>query len=121
MTRVTEGIARSESPSNMRQCADVCIDCFLVCNETIQFCLKQGSDHVSPRHITLLLDCAEICNTSAAFLTRHSDGHAVTCQACAEICRECTEDCRRMSDTEMKKCADTCERCAKSCEEMSSH
>jgi hypothetical protein len=67
-----------------------------------------------------MLDCAEICQTSADFMLRGSDRHHLTCRICADICRACAEDCERLAgdDPMMRECAEECRRCQKSCERM---
>jgi hypothetical protein len=66
-----------------------------------------------------LLDCAEICQTSANFMLRGSELHSRTCWACAEICERCARDCERLSDDAyMRACAEACRRCANSCKHM---
>jgi len=78
-----------------------------------------GGMHAEEAHIKLLLDCAEICQTSANFMLRSSDLHAEICRACAVVCERCAEDCERMGDdVEMQRCAQTCRRCAESCRQM---
>jgi hypothetical protein len=79
-----------------------------------------GGKHAEAGHIRLMLDCAEICQTSANFMLRRSEVHGRTCGVCAEVCRRCAEDCERFSDDEqMTACAEMCRRCSSSCEEMS--
>ena len=105
--------------AEMRKCAKECADCHTICTETVQHCLSMGGEHASPEHIRILLDCAQICQTSSDFLTRASEFHGSTCGVCAEICRACERECRKMgNDQMMKKCADACSRCADSCERM---
>lgn len=85
----------------------------------IAYCLEMGGRHANPQHIRLLLDCAEICQTSANFMLRGSDLHSRTCGACAEVCERCSEDCMRFEDDAMmQQCAEVCQRCAQSCREM---
>jgi hypothetical protein len=103
----------------MRQCIDECLSCHAICEETVRHCLELGGRHADPQHLTTLLDCAEICQTSANFMLRSSDQHSRVCGVCAEVCRACDESCRAMGDDEnMRKCADACGRCADSCERM---
>ena len=67
----------------------------------------------------MLLDCAEICQTSANFMLRMSDLHGLTCGVCAEVCERCAEDCERfVDDIMMQACAQACRHCAASCREM---
>jgi hypothetical protein len=66
-----------------------------------------------------MMDCADICHTSANFMIRGSDLHGHVCAACAEVCQRCADDCARMADDlRMKACADTCRHCAESCRQM---
>jgi hypothetical protein len=103
----------------MQQCIRNCLDCYRVCLETLNHCLLKGGKHAEAGHIRLLLDCAEICRTSADFMIRGSDLHGRTCGVCAEVCRRCAEDCEGLADDEpMKACAEMCRRCAESCQRM---
>jgi hypothetical protein len=79
-----------------------------------------GGRHAEAAHVRLLLDCAQICQTSADFMLRGSSYHARTCETCAEVCLACAENCERIGpdDDMMKKCAEVCRRCAASCRQM---
>jgi len=106
----------------MQECIQNCLDCHRNCLEMVQHCLQRGGKHAEATHIRLLLDCAQICATSADFMLRGSDFHGRVCGACAEICRRCAEDCERFGDDEMmQRCAEICRRCAESCRQMASH
>jgi hypothetical protein len=103
----------------MQQSIDECLSCYSICVQTAQHCLEMGGKHAEPSHIRTLTDCAETCQTSAAFMLRGSPLHTRTCAVCAEVCRECERACRRIGDDEMiGRCADACARCAQSCERM---
>jgi hypothetical protein len=104
----------------MQQCIEECLRCHGICLQTVAHCLEMGGRHAEPSHIVLLLDCSEICQTSANFMLRSSDRHPLTCGVCAEICRACADDCERLAgdDQMMRQCADECRRCAESCERM---
>lgn len=103
----------------MERCIDNCQECHEVCLRMVSHCLQKGGRHAEPSHIRLLLDCAEICETSANFMIRGSDLHVYTCGACSEACERCAEDCERLGDdAEMRRCAEVCRRCADSCRRM---
>jgi hypothetical protein len=103
----------------MQACIQNCLDCHSLCLETIIYCLKQGGKHTALEHIRLLMDCAEICQTSANYMLRGSSFHDYTCDVCAEICQQCGEQCSQFSgDEQMRACAEMCYRCAASCQEM---
>jgi hypothetical protein len=107
--------------SAMHECIQDCRDCHDTCLETLAYCLQKGGKHAEMEHIRLLLDCSQICQTSADFMLRGSNFHARTCAVCAEVCDQCMRDCQQLGDdARMKQCADTCRRCAESCRKMAS-
>lgn len=108
-----------EQNAEMEHCIARCLECHEVCLQTVGHCLEKGGRHAEAAHIRLLLDCTEICQTSAHFMLRGSDLHTETCRACSVVCERCAEDCLRFgNDPEMKECAEVCRRCAESCAQM---
>ncbi|MCS5712895.1 four-helix bundle copper-binding protein [Candidatus Berkiella aquae] len=109
--------------SEIRSCIDNCLECHTKCTETINHCLKKGNEHSDPKHINILLDCAQICQTSADFMLRTSNLHPKTCDVCAQACKNCAEDCEKIGkdDDLMKECAKICWECAESCKKMAKH
>jgi hypothetical protein len=106
--------------AEMKRCIDECLSCYRVCMETLIFCIAQGGRHAEPRHLQLLMDCAEICRTSADFMLRGSELHVETCAVCADVCERCAQSCDAMGDdATMRACAEACRRCAESCRTMS--
>ena len=103
----------------MVHCIEECTSCHAVCMQTITHCLQMGGQHAEPNHIRLLMDCVEICQTSANFMLRNSDLHGETCGVCAVVCDRCAEDCERFTDDPvMQQCAQVCRSCARSCWDM---
>jgi hypothetical protein len=100
----------------MTECHDICL-------QTVSHCLDKGGEHARTEHITLLLDCAEICQTAANFILRNSELHARVCAVCAEVCDRCAEECERLAagDNIMQRSTQTCRTCAEACREMSRH
>lgn len=111
---------KSMMSADMQACIDDCMRCTDVCTQTAQHCLGMGGEHARPEHIATMLDCVDICATSARFMGRGSKLHASVCRVCAEACRACEKECRRLGadDAMMKQCAEACRRCAESCERM---
>jgi hypothetical protein len=106
---------------DMRRCIEQCLACHSVCTEMVTHCLEKSGKYADVDQIRLLLDCAEICRTSAGFMMRGSDLHALTCGVCAEVCERCAIACEKMADDPaMKRCAEECRRCAVSCRQMAS-
>jgi hypothetical protein len=104
--------------ADMQSCIEACTRCHQVCLETVTHCLEMGGRHADPAHIRLLLDCAEICQTSANFMLRSSDLHTRTCAVCAEVCERCAQECETFEEAFMQACAQECRRCAESCRRM---
>lgn len=114
-----DGKTHSMVDERMRECIQECHECHDICLQTVAHCLEMGGEHAAPDHIRLLLDCAEICQTSANFMSRTSDFHGQVCGVCAEVCERCAEDCERFGDDKMmQQCAEVCRSCASSCREM---
>ncbi len=108
------------NPVDMQRCIKDCLDCQAACLRTLTHCLTVGGKHAAPDHIQLLLDCAEICQTSANFMLRGSPLHGRLCAVCAGVCEACAVDCEQFpDDQEMQSCAELCHACASSCYTMS--
>jgi len=104
---------------DMHACIDECDKCHRIRVETAGYCLEKGGRHAAPEHIRLLIDCAEICQTSANFMLRGSAVHETIRGACAEVRDRCAESCDRIGDDEqVKKCSQAIRACADSCRNM---
>ena len=101
----------------MEQCIENCTNCHRICLETAaRHFREERPPELEESMVRLLLDCAEICRTSATFLMSGSDLHKLTCGVCAQICQRCATDCERVGD--MDACVEACRRCAESCKSM---
>lgn len=113
--------ARDMSGDALRACIENCQSCHATCLATLQHCLQLGGAHADQTHIRALLDCAQLCATSADLMLRGSELHPQTCGVCAEACQRCAESCRALdNDPQMHTCLLACERCADSCRQMAS-
>jgi len=105
--------------AKMMACIDSCLSCEQTCASCVTHCLRLGGRHATPEHITVLLDCARLCATSADLMMRNSPHHARLCAACAVVCEACADDCERFEgDFVMRRCAEFCRMCAGLCAEM---
>lgn len=103
----------------MKECIAACNACADSCGQTLAHCLEKGGKHVEAKHISGLVDCAQICRTNSDFMGRGSQSQKRSCAVCAEVCRSCEASCRSFKDDEMmQQCADACRKCADSCEKM---
>lgn len=123
----TAGEARAAQASStmpagsmsLEQCIKSCTDSHVMCLTTARYCSQHGATHVAEGHLALLLDCAELCQTTANSLLRHSPQHPIVCDACARMCEACARDCAAFAnDSQMQRCAATCRECAASCRDM---
>lgn len=105
--------------SEFHDCITQCWSCRDTCQSTLfNYCMEQGGAHTDANHVRIMMDCLQICQTTADAMTRNSQMHAVLCSACAAICEACASSCDAMNDPEMTKCAEICRGCAESCREM---
>lgn len=103
----------------MDDCIEACLHCHVVCTMTVQYAVSEGGELAELNRIGLMLDSAQICQTSADFLVRGSPYYTLTCSACADICRACADACREIEgDEHMAHCVEACESCADLCEQM---
>jgi hypothetical protein len=103
--------------SEIQTCIENCTRCHETCLRMLAtHCLHLAGRHVEPEHMRLMLDCSQICQTAADFMTRGSPRHAAVCDVCAEICAACATDCERIGD--MDECVEVCRTCADSCRRM---
>jgi len=102
---------------DMQSCIEACDRCHrMSLQEAMNHCLEAGGKHVEPAHFRLMMDCAEICQTSANFMLSSSSHHAQVCRICAEICDACAESCDKLDG--MEDCAKACRDCARQCRTM---
>lgn len=103
----------------MKNAIALCWSCRTECQETlVHHCLEKGGAHIEAAHIKLMLDCIQICQTCADFMSRGSALHEAVCTACAKICEACARSCAEIDDPAMQHCAEACSRCAESCKAM---
>ena len=98
-------------------CIAACSHCHQVCLQTaMNYCLEAGGKHVEAEHFRLMMNCAEICQTSANFQLSSSPFHPRVCEVCAEVCEACAVNCEKIGG--MDECVKACRTCAESCKQM---
>lgn len=93
-------------------------DCIDACNRCLAYCLRQGGHHAEFSHIASLLDCLEVCITTADLAGRGSPVAPALIQVCAEVAEDCADSCDEHSqgaDPEMERCAAACRDLAEWC------
>ncbi|AMK78562.1 MULTISPECIES: four-helix bundle copper-binding protein [Methylomonas] len=108
---------KSQSEHATQACIAACSLCHQICLQTaMNHCLETGGKHVKAKHLRLMLNCAEICQTSANFQLTGSHFLHHLHALCAEICEACAAECDEIGD--MKDCVVACQQCADSCRQM---
>ena len=102
----------------MQDCISQCLKCHATClGMAMNHCLEAGGEHTEAQHFRTMMDCAEICQTSANFMLHGSEHHKLTCGVCAQVCSACAKSCASIDG--MEECAKTCRECAEHCGKMS--
>jgi len=99
----------------LQQCIQDCLNCHDACMQTARNCKQAGGDHAKPEHISMLQDCAEMCQTAAHFMQHNSPLYGYVTQACAQVTTHCATECEQKGDTD---CANACRTAAWSCDQV---
>jgi hypothetical protein len=99
-------------------CIDACEACAQVCEDCANACLAGDSHPKMADCMRLNRDCAEICWTAAAFMSRGSIFSVKICRLVAEVCDACAAECERLTNDHCRRCARACMDCAEQCQEM---
>jgi hypothetical protein len=99
-------------------CIEACMRCAQACENCAATCLQEDDVAMMAECIRRDRDCATLCWTAAALMSRHSPLAHDICRICAEACDACAAECRKHKDDHCQKCAEACERCAEECRRM---
>jgi hypothetical protein len=98
--------------------------CAITCNICADACLGEQNVQALAECIRLNLDCADICTTTAAVISRQT-GTAMELiraqiQACKAACKECGDECRKHAQKHehCKVCSDVCQKCVQACDQL---
>ncbi len=103
-----------------QKCIDACNKCAQACYECFTACLNEPDTNARKNCIKLLVECAMMCQMSAATMSMDGQFAKPHCQMCAQICKKCAQECSMFKDTHCQKCADICRMCEAECNAMSS-
>ena len=114
-----------QAHANMEECIRLCWDARHIVQKTlIEHCLPKGGRHVGQAHVQSMLDCMDMCQAAADFMTRGSPLHTSVCAAAANVADACADSCEALHpkdtspDSTMQRCADACRACAIACRSM---
>lgn len=105
-------------------CVEECVDCAQACTACADACLSEDMVADLVKCIRTNLDCADICETTARMLSRHTGYDAnmtrAVLQACAVACRACADECERHAGMHehCRVCAEACRRCEAACNDL---
>ena len=110
--RLTSNQSNPVLANQIQDCTQDCLNSHVTCMDTAMSVMQQGG---KPDMVRLLLDCAEICQTSAHFMIRDSEVQGYANQACAEISTRCAECCMQEGLTD---CGNACRATANSTQQI---
>lgn len=106
--------------SNVNQkCIDVCNRCAQACYECFTACLNEPDIQARKKCVALLVECAGMCQMSAAHMSLNGEFAKEHCAVCALICEKCAQECSMFKDAHCTECAQVCKDCAAECRAMS--
>jgi hypothetical protein len=109
--------ADDEPSPEMQRCIEACRACHKTCLQlAMNQCLELEGKYLEPEHFRLLLNCAEICHTTANFMISRSHLHPLLCGVCAEVCAKCASSCEAVGD--MASCVQQCRDCSGHCRQI---
>lgn len=104
-----------------KQLITILAECASACHHCSTECLNERDVTLVAGCIKSDLDCAAICEVTAAFISRNSLHSKHLLHECVEICLECAEQCAKHEHMEhCRKCAEVCKKCADACKKASS-
>jgi hypothetical protein len=99
-------------------CIEACVRGAEECEHCADACLNEPDVKAMAECIRLDRDCAEICWTAAAYMSRGSHFMHQLCGLCADICDACAAECEKHEAEHCQRCAEACRRCAEACRRM---
>ncbi|GAA2393845.1 four-helix bundle copper-binding protein [Nonomuraea africana] len=104
-------------------CIEQCLRCGQACTACADACLSEDNVADMATCVRTDLDCADICETTARVLSRHTGYDAnltrAVLEACAQACKACGDECERHSKHEhCAVCARACRDCERACREL---
>ena len=105
---------------NMEYAIKNALECYRVCSTCLQHCLALGGKHSEHGHITVMIECAQVCQIASSFMIATSDFVHDVAGICARLCDACADSCHDIDpeDPHMVACMVACRQCADSCRNM---
>ena len=103
---------------------DTLISCSQACTACADACLSEDDVQMLTKCIRSDLDCADICDTTARVLSRHTGYDAnisrSLLEACIAACKSCGDECERHAGMHehCRICAEACRACERACHDL---
>jgi hypothetical protein len=110
--------------SKLAMAIDSLITCGQACTACADACLSEEDVAMLTKCIRTDLDCADICQTTARVLSRHTGYDAnitrTLLDACATACRSCADECDQHAamHEHCRICAEACRACEQACRSL---
>ncbi|WP_258369571.1 four-helix bundle copper-binding protein [Georgenia satyanarayanai] len=108
----------------LARAVDALVACSQACTACADACLSEDMVDQLRTCIRTNLDCADICDTTARVLSRHTGYDATLTramlQACIQACRTCGDECAAHAGhhEHCRVCAEACRACEQACAEL---
>ncbi|MEU4202613.1 four-helix bundle copper-binding protein [Streptomyces sp. NPDC026294] len=118
------GDLESVDREKLSRCIEECLACAQACTACADACMSEREVGELTKCIRTDMDCADICGTTAAVLSRHTGYDAditrVLLQACATVCKACGDECGQHAGRHehCRVCAEVCRRCEQACNDL---
>jgi Domain of Unknown Function (DUF326) len=119
------------SPAKSRVDVTVLAAAIDALGDCVQACAADADGDLGEHNVTemvtcirLCLNCADVCTSTAAVISRPAgyvaDVSKPLLQACVAICTSCGDECERHADmhAHCRVCAEACRRCEQACREL---
>ncbi|AAK78060.1 hypothetical protein BJV85_000081 [Clostridium acetobutylicum] len=102
-----------------QKCIDACNRCSQACYECFKACLNEPDVNARRTCISILFECAQMCQMSSALMSMDAQFAIDHCKLCSVICDKCAQECSMFQDPHCQKCANECRTCSNECRMMS--
>jgi len=118
---MSPGLSEPRMPSaiDLRAAFLACLRAHQACEEAVAQALRADQSGGVDERVGALLDCADVCRTTATFIRRGSPLAGRTAGIAADLCERAAEACAPFAgDGALAACAQTCRRCAAWCRRL---
>jgi hypothetical protein len=105
--------------ANLQACISACIECAKACNKCFKACLEKDNINELKDALSVLVDCAEICYVTAAYMSKDNIFSLELSSSCAELCDKCADICEIYEDLHCQASVKACKQCSLECKALS--